>query len=44
MEKEKVNHLRQDIINALYIHTELSENEIYRITEEILRKNNLTNT
>lgn len=36
-----VEKLRQDIINALYINSELSNEKIYEIVEEILIKNNL---
>jgi len=41
MEKEKVNKLRQDMINSFYSNTELSNSEIYEIVEDILRKNGL---
>ncbi len=41
MTPEKVQSLRQSIINALWANTELGEQAIYRIVEDILRRNNL---
>lgn len=41
MEKEKVDKLRQDMINELYSHTELGNGAIYEIVNKILSKNNL---
>lgn len=42
MTPEKVESLRQSIIKALWANAELGEYEIYRIVEDILRRNNLT--
>lgn len=42
MDKDKVAKLRQDMINSFYINTDLTNDEIYQIVENILKKNGLS--